>query len=278
MISNRIMSKDSGKYLRVVIPNTVWGITTNFQFFAAAESKGVSINNNGLIVKARKVSGEDVLVAVNAPMLSEEGVRELRELEKTEHAKLVYVLATDWHHLHVKSWAEAFNVVVCFPSKRGWRQHEKEDFKKLIMDQEHPRLPDLDESTIQLIPWLGFNGVSVNHPDEKRRGEYTVYLPKLKLLYIFDILLPPMPTAKDLAAAHRPPLKKPRSNFGSQLSGFHVDDPKLCSDSAKTLLILDVDMLIFSHGDFDYGAILKGRDSVSFAMEGLRVLLIAPSL
>ena len=96
-----------------------------------------------------------------------------------------------------------------------------------------------------------------------------MYLPDLKLLYIFDILIPSiLPTwlrGSKVAA--------PRPNFGSFMAGFHVADKKLCEESAKALLSLDVELLCFSHGDFDFGAIVRGKEQVKEMLSPLNSLL-----
>jgi len=258
------------KTLREIVPGRVWGLTSSFRMFGL-----ISINNNGLIVKVRK-QGEPVLVAVNAPKLTPDAIHDLHELERRENAKISYILASDWHHLFMKSWANEFNATVFFSATRGWRLHENESFDKEILDRVRPQIPNLDDVTIRLVPWLGFDGVFVNHPDEKRRGEYSVYLPDLKLLYIFDILIPMLPLRNTFffsRSTPQRPWKQPRSNFGGRMSGFHVVDPKLCSESAKTLLELDIDVMVFAHGDFDGGAILNTKEEIKFAIHGLQVLV-----
>ena len=80
--------------LQVLVPDRVWAITTPFRFFA------LSINNNGIIVRVPETgSGNQVLVACNAPKLSPNLATEIRELEKTYNSKLKHVVETDWHHL-----------------------------------------------------------------------------------------------------------------------------------------------------------------------------------
>jgi hypothetical protein len=145
-------------------------------------------------------------------------------------------------------------------------------FNKVILDRSEPKLANVDENTFQLIPWLGFKGVQYNHPDEDPRGEYSVFLPQAKVLFMFDILLPPMPPLFSMFKSEIPPM--PRSNFGNTLiNGFTAMDKKLAMQSAQALLDLHVDTCVFSHGDFTYGALLKDKEAIGRAMEGLKVLL-----
>jgi len=265
----------SFSHLVEIIPDHVWMFSTPFRFFGGL----LPINNNGLIIRARrKGTGEPVLVAANAPELSPSLVNDINQVQTSTGAKVEVVLGTDWHHLFTKSWAEAFpGVQVLFSGTRGWRQHEQETFNKQVLDRKEPTVPDVDESTLKLVPWLGFDGVSTHHPDDKRRGEFSVYLPEHKLLYIFDVLIPMIPFKRMLGFHATPPTESemptPGSNFGKKLAGFRIAEPELCAQSAKALLALDVETLCFSHGDMQFGAVRRGKQSVAAAMAGLKTLI-----
>lgn len=267
-------SAASFKHLKEIVPNSVWMFSTPFKFLAGL----LPINNNGLIIKAKKTSGESVLIAANAPELSAGLVQEIRSIEELAGGKVEYVLGTDWHHMFTKSWAAVFPTAeVLFSGSRGWRQHENEPFQKRVVDREHPHIPGIDESTCRLVPWLGFDGVKIAHPDEQRRGEFSVFLPEHKLLFIFDIFIPSIPFRKMIGMHLEPPtedqMPTPRSNFGGRLSGFRIADPKLCADSAKALLALDIETVCFSHGDVEFGAVRRGKASVQSALQDLKSLI-----
>ena len=154
--------------------------------------------------------------------------------------------------------------------------HEKEDFPKKVLDRENPEIPSLQAGDIALIPWLGFKQPPVvYHPDDRKRGEYSVYLPKHKILFMYDIFVPPLPWRRYVWLSPNPTDKErtPFSNFG-RVRGFMLDDPQLCSESAKRLLDLDLETLVFAHGDIDYGGVRNGKESVAKAIEDLKTLLI----
>jgi hypothetical protein len=256
------------KILREIIANQVWVIETSFWMFGF-----LPINNNGLLIKVRKDNGGTALVAVNAPQLTKEMIQEVKDLESTTESKVEYIVESDWHHLYANDWAKEFQTsTVYFPATRAWRIHEHEDFKKQILDRENPVLPGVDTSSLQLIPWLGFVGPAIHHPDEKKRGEYTIYLPEHKLLYIFDILIPHMPWRRFLRIESVP--RPPRCNFGKYLKGFVINDPQLCSKSALRLLELDLNIVCYSHGELDYGALMTEKQTIKTAMDSLRSLLL----
>ena len=251
-----------------VVPGLCWAYSTSFRFFSV-----FPINNNGLIVKAREISGQDILVAVNCPQLVNGTAKAVHELEETHCAKLKWILGTDWHHVFAKSWVEEFpQAKVVFPGTRAQRVHEKDGFDPLLLsrDAQQLELPDVDSTTFQLVPWRGFHGTSVNHPDENPRGEYCVYLPTAKLLYVFDILIPSMPP---LVFAKPREIPLPRANFGTWLSGFKVVDKALCAQSAQRLLEMDVETCVFSHGELNWGAIRQGKDQIDKAFAVLKTLL-----
>lgn len=266
-------------FLKSIVPGTVWASTTPFKLFGL-----VPTNNNGLIVKTKQVNQQNVLVAVNCPKLaSQRDIDEIRALEVSENCKLMWIIATDWHHLFAPQWTEAFpQATVVFPAQRGVRKHETEKFHKQVLDREHPQITDLDPNLFRLIPVLGFEGVFYKQEDERMRGDYVVYLPQTKLLFVFDLLLGRMPPAwyqcwKSRKPTDLPPL--PRKNFTTKGSwgipkGFKALDTNRCRTTVQNLLALDVDICVFAHGDLEVGgALLQTKELSARALNELRELI-----
>ncbi|KAH9249524.1 hypothetical protein BASA81_012697 [Batrachochytrium salamandrivorans] len=267
-------------FLANLVPGVCWTLGTEFRVFGLFEA-----NNNGLIVKAKLEDDTHLLVAVNCPKLNAQSIGEIQGLEREENCKLLWVVGTDWHHLFAQQWAQSFPAAtVVFPSHRAVRKHDKDHFTALVLDRNRPVLPRVSQDSLRLVPVLGFKGppspalcCGSRHADEVFRSEYAVYLPAIKLLFIFDLLLPSMPSKTfgfpPVPEPVTPPL--PSSNFSSKwLSGFRVEDHALCSATAKSLLDLDVDMLVFAHGDLAWGAVLQDRTRIKAALGLLKPLLI----
>lgn len=255
--------------IRNLVPGKVWVLSTSFRMYGI-----IPLDNNALIFKATKQDGSSTLVAANAPELSPRVISDLRGIETEVGAKFEYVIGSDWHHLHVKQWSEVFSGInVLFPGTRGWRFYENEDFKKTVLNREAPSVPDVKEDSVKLIPWLGFDGPNAKKPEDVRRGEVSVLLPEHRILFIFDIFVPLLPWKRLMGFKATPdPDLVPMANFG-KTRGFWPKDRALCSASAQQLLSLDLETVVFSHGDLDAGGIKSGKDKVQAVFNQLRSLI-----
>jgi len=259
----------SFKELRTLIPGQVWMLSAPFRMFGF-----LNIHNNGLIVRRKKTNGEATLVAVNAPELSQALHSDLQALEAEQGAKIDYIIETDFHHMFSKQWASKFNnALFVFPSQRAPRKYAS-DLKTHVLDKESPKMPDIDPDQLTLVPFLGFKSPNKEEPGEERRHECSVYLPDLKVLFIFDILisLPHWRSFLGMTPGD-PDARVPMSNFGKRAAGFIIDDPAQCARSAQALLDLDTHFLVLAHGHLDCGAVREGKDKVLHAMSGLPSLL-----
>lgn len=258
-----------------LVPGVCWTLGTEFRVFGVFEA-----HNNGLIVKAKLEDETPLLVAVNCPKLSPQSIGEIQALEQAEKCQLLWILGTDWHHLFAQEWTQHFPAAtVAFPSNRAVRKHDKDAFPSLVLDRDRPVLPRVSQDSLRLLPVLGFKGppfpafcCGPQHEDEAFRAEYAVYLPAIKLLFLFDLLIPSMPAS---AVPEPTPPPRPRSNFSSKwLSGFRVEDRELCSATAKSIMDLDVDLLVCAHGDLAWGAVLREQAPIKAALGRFRHLLL----
>jgi hypothetical protein len=264
---------------------TAWAFETPFKFWNI-----FSTQNNGVICKSN-----NCLVAVNAPQLNEELLEQIQTLEKQTNAKLTYIIGTDWHHMFVEDWLREFpGSKLILSGERAKRMHPKLVSSKTdsyIVSRESLSLPGINSDDLQLIPWQGFEGVYYEGNDEKHRGEWSVWMPSSKTLFIFDVILPALPslfqsfssltnifqpkstTAAGAAAVEEP---KYRPNFGAQagrIKGFaSVLDENKVKESIQRLLHAgeNCDRIIMSHGSFKSGAFVEGKVGVERVLKILR--------
>lgn len=226
---------------------SLWAVTGP-QKFKLLGPFGLEIGNIGLLVHDR-----DKLVAINCPPLPPSLSDEIRALEKQKGAKLcLTLLPGDWHHSHIPAWAEAFpdsKFELC--SERIMKHQpvwaEKCRDRITVLDTEHP-VSNFDlKDTIELIPFLGCKQPSIAPKDERGnpRVEIVVYYKPSKLLYITDHVFAPKTSPGFL---ERKLLGTIPDAVQPNTGGFLIVSPKLADASAKRILELPIDELVFSHG------------------------------
>ena len=154
------------------------------------------------------------------------------------------------------------------------RLHQSEtDSRRVMLGRDATALPDVPESEIKLIPWKGYRGVAYDgsNPEEEHRAEWSVMIPRLETLYVFDVFVPDVQAnnvawLKNLVGfgSPPPPVPRVRPNFGGPRvlgKGFRAMDPALAQASKDLLVGTKPRRIILSHGDTVAGAIADGVDA-----------------
>jgi hypothetical protein len=232
------------------ISDNVWIYATNFNFLSV-----IPYGNNGMLINT-----DQGLLAIGAPQLSDELMNEFQQLTSQLNTSIRYVLCTDWHHLFSADWGTNFtDATVYYTGIRGYRFHQDVDFKKAILDYDHPVLPGIDESIVKLVPIQGFRGPGAplfsRLPDEVPRTEVAVLLPKEGILFIYDFVV-----CSELGIDTINSLRY-KTNFGpSILVGFQTNVTAMAEktiQSFKNLPITSIQQLVFAHGNLDHGCYVK---------------------
>ena len=258
----------------------LWAAHRRFRFFGVVE-----LGNVGLLVRVAKADGSRALAVVNGVELDEALAREVRQLADAEAAPVEFVVGTDWHHLYVGQWCKAFPACTAyFPGPRAMRLHQGEpDARCVMLGRNATALPGVPESELTLVPWNGFRGVAydASNPEEEHRAEWSVMIPRLETLYIFDVFVPDVfannvAWVKGLvglgARAQDQDVPRVRPNFGGPRvmgKGFRAMDPAAAQASKDVLLALRPTRLILSHGDSVVSVVVDGADKCAALLKAV---------